>query len=482
VIEGLKRYPAYKDSGVEWLGKVPEHWQVLRGKRLFRCIDERSRTGTEELLTVSSARGVVPRRTALVTMFKAESYVGYKLCWPGDLVINSLWAWARGLGVSWYHGIVSSAYGVYRLNPGLAPTASFFHELVRSTPFQWELQVRSKGIWISRLQLTDEAFLEAPFPVPPGDERAPIVRYLAHAERHIARYIRAKRKLIKLLEEQKQAIIHRAVTRGLDPNVRLKPSGIEWLGDVPEHWEVVKLGQVLTDGPRNGISPPIAQDDSASGLSFSISAVRGGEVDVRPEDIKHVLLSARANSLSTYELKRGDILLVRGNGNVSLVGKAGLVRDDMPGYLYPDILMRIRLVKRLDPEYLVLVLNDKASREQIESLAKTTVGTFKINNQHVRQVWVAVPALDEQQILLREIRREIEQPVRAIDAAQREIDLLREYRTRLISDVVSGKLDVREAAAHLPDEPNPSLEDSIDEIAETDLDELETAVEQEVEA
>ena len=113
----LRPYPSYKPSGVPWLGDMPEHWDLKRGKMLFRCIDVRSNDGSEELLTVSSDRGVVPRSTATVTMFKAESYVGYKLCWPDDLVINSLWAWGRGLGVSRHHGIVSSAYGVYRLRP-----------------------------------------------------------------------------------------------------------------------------------------------------------------------------------------------------------------------------------------------------------------------------------------------------------------------------------------------------------------------------
>ena len=107
-------YPAYKPSGVEWLGNVPAHWEMRRGKHLFQPIDVRSDTGDEELLTVSAQRGVVPRESANVTMFKAESYAGYKLCWPGDVVINSLWAWAHGLGVSQHHGIVSSAYGVYR--------------------------------------------------------------------------------------------------------------------------------------------------------------------------------------------------------------------------------------------------------------------------------------------------------------------------------------------------------------------------------
>ena len=242
----LKPYFVYRPSGVEWLGDVPAHWEVWRGKTLFHPVDVRSQTGNEELLTVSAERGIVPRKSANVTMFKAESYVGYKLCWPGDLVINSLWAWAHGLGVSRYHGIVSSAYGVYRLLPKFKNYASFIHRLVRSIPFQWELQVRSKGIWISRLQLTDEAFLGAPFPLPPLPEQTAIVRYLGHVDERIRRYVSGKQKLIRLLEEEKQAVINQAVTGKVDvctgqPYPAYKPSGVEWLGDVPAHWKVSRV-------------------------------------------------------------------------------------------------------------------------------------------------------------------------------------------------------------------------------------------------
>ena len=228
---------------------------------MFRCIDVRSKTGEEELLTVSSERGVVPRSSATVTMFQAESYVGYKLCWPGDLVINSLWAWGRGLGVSRYHGIVSSAYGVYRLRPPYSEYSHYIHRLVRSTPFNFELRVRSKGIWISRLQLTDEAFLDALLPLPPLPEQAAIVRFLDHADRRIQRYIRAKQKLIALLEEQKQAIIHQAVTGQIDvrtgqPYPSYKDSGVEWLDDVPEHWETRRLRTVAGMRVATWISTP----------------------------------------------------------------------------------------------------------------------------------------------------------------------------------------------------------------------------------
>ena len=170
MIADLKPYPEYKESGLPWLGRMPGHWEVKRAKSIFQRIDERSKTGQEELLTVSSARGIVSRKTANVTMFKAESYLGYKLCWPGDLVINSLWAWAGGLGVSSHHGIISSAYGVYRIRPNAPMTPAFVHEVVRSSSFNWELRVRSKGVWISRLQLTDVSFLDAPMHIPPPAE------------------------------------------------------------------------------------------------------------------------------------------------------------------------------------------------------------------------------------------------------------------------------------------------------------------------
>jgi type I restriction enzyme S subunit len=254
VIEGLKPYAEYKETGLPWLDNVPKHWVTKRGKSYMTPLDVRSKTGKEELLTVSSAYGVVLRRTAKVTMFKAESYVGYKLCWPGDLVINSLWAWAGGLGVSPYHGIISTAYSVYRPRHSARIDPRFLHELVRSAAFNWELQVRSKGIWISRLQLTDTSFLDAPIPLPPPDEQAAIVRFLDHANRKVDGFIRAKRKLIALLGEQKQAIIHRAVTRGLDPDVPLKPSGIPWVGDIPAHWGALQVRRVVsfvTSGSRS---------------------------------------------------------------------------------------------------------------------------------------------------------------------------------------------------------------------------------------
>ncbi|MCG3201469.1 MAG: hypothetical protein NFCOHLIN_01339 [Gammaproteobacteria bacterium] len=447
MIGGLKPYPQMKDSGVPWLGMAPAHWDVRRGKAIFRSIDVRSSTGTEELLTVSSDRGVVPRSSATVTMFKAESYVGYKLCWPGDLVINSLWAWGRGLGVARHHGIVSSAYGVYRLRQPHKTYSGYIHELARSAPFNWELQVRSKGIWVSRLQLTDEAFLGAPFPIPPAEEQAAIVRFLDHADRRIRRYIRAKQKLIKLLEEQKQAIIHRAVTRGLDPNVRLKPSGVEWLGDVPEHWEVRRLKDVA--GVQTGLTLGKAYlgSPTESYPYLRVANVQVGRVDLR--HVKHIDVPER-EALGAM-LRSGDVLMTEG-GDIDKLGRGCVWHAEIPVCLHQNHVFAVRCDRSLLlPEFLVGLMASQHGRAYFQLTAKQTTNLAATNSTTLRAFPILRPPLDEQQAIIDDIARQTVALSNAVKDAQREISFLREYHTRLIGDVVTGKLDVREAAARLPE-------------------------------
>lgn len=450
MILDLKPYPEMKDSGLLWLGAIPEHWDIKRGKAIFRCIDIRSSNGKEELLTVSSNRGVVPRSSATVTMFKAESYIGYKLCWSSDLVINSLWAWAGGLGVSQYHGIVSSAYGVYRLRPPYEDYAAFIHELVRSTPFNWELKVRSKGIWISRLQLTDEAFLGAPFPLPPAHEQRAIVRFLNYVDQKIGRYIRAKQKLVKLLEEQKKTIIHSVITRGLDPKVPLKPSAVEWLGDVPAHWEEMFLGRCLRRIDQ-GWSPVAAEGEISSDqwAVLTLSSVKKGAFD--PFAIKPIPTSARIPD--GIEIKNGDLLLTRSNTR-DLVGDACIVGSTRPKTVISDLIYRLTPeVTFFEPKYLMFQLISPHGRRQIEQDARGSSGTMpKISQRHIKSWRVLVPPIEEQRKIVAAIENVTRRIFEAVNRTQKEIGLLREYRTRLISDVVTGKLDVREAAAQLPQE------------------------------
>ena len=455
---GARPYPAYKPSGIPWLGDVPEHWDVQRGKALLVPVDMRSTTGSEELLTVSAQHGIVPRESANVTMFKAESYIGYKLCWPGDLVINSLWAWARGLGVSQYHGIVSSAYGVYRSLPMAHP--QFIHLLVRSIPFQWELQVRSKGVWVSRLQLTDEAFLGAPFPLPALPEQAAIVRYLDHMDRRIRRYVSAKRRLIALLEEEKQAVINQAVTRGLDPNVRLKSSGVEWLGDVPEHWEMRPLKRwvstKITDGPHE--TPDFLDD----GIPFmSAESMVEGRLDFSR---RRGLISREQHKLYCRKCRpqRNDIFLCKSGattGKVAIVDTA-----DEFSVWSPLALIRVDSQKVL-AHLLFAVLQASYVQRQVEdSWSYGTQPNLAMNA--MERIAVVLPPIMEQRKVLAYLGRATNKISEAIARTRRQIELVEEYRTRLIADVVTGKLDVREAAARLPDEPDDADRSDADGEAE----------------
>lgn len=476
LIVSLKPYATMKDTGLPWLGSVPNHWEIKRGKNLFRCIDIRSRTGDEELLTVSSVRGVIPRSATSVTMFQAESYVGHKLCWPGDLVINSLWAWAKGLGVSRYHGIVSTAYGVYRLRNPEQNSSDFFHELVRSSPFQWELQVRSKGIWTSRLQLTDYAFLDAPFPVPPPNEQVAIVRFLNHADRRIRRVIRTKQKMIALLNEQKQAIIHQAVTRGLDPGARLKPSGVEWLGELPEHWDVRRL-KTLVRRIDQGVSP---QAENYLAESGSWGVVKAGCVNRGIfRETEHKRLPSGFVVNPALSISVGDILVSRASGSPQLVGSAARVGSLNYRLILSDKTFRPILKEGVDPAFMVLAMNSSYYRQQVERAISGAEGLA--NNlplSSLKTFIFAIPPQREQSAVAEAISEITGQLAATLQRAEAEISLLKEYHARLIADVVTGQLDVRAAVAQLQDEVEEAeandaldlLEDIEEAGLETDLD------------
>ncbi|MCE7977456.1 MAG: hypothetical protein DYH03_09985 [Nitrospira sp. NTP1] len=463
MIADLKPYQAYKDSGVPWLGKVPEHWEVLPNRAIFTEIKEHDHP-EGQMLSVTITKGVIRQQALLADSSKKDSSnqdkSAYKLVRPGDIAYNKMRAWQGAIGVSDFQGIVSPAYVIQRPHHGV--DSRYLHYLLRTPAFAKEAERWSYGITSDMWSLRPEHFRMIYCSRPSNSEQAAIVRFLDHADRLIKRYILAKQRLIKLLEEQKHGIIHRAVTRGLDPNVRLKPSGIKWLGEVPKHWEVMPLRHLLSLGPKNGVSP--TSSSSGGVLSFSISAVRDGRIRIAGNE-KYVALDAAR--VTGFSIASGDILLVRGNGNLALVAKCGLVEQYPANCIYPDILMKIRPNSKMVAEFMVLAINSLYVSNQVPSFAKTTNGTFKISGASVRSLLVAVPPLPEQEKILEDLLRSTADIDCAIKRTGCEVALLREYRTRLIVDIVTGKLDVREAVAKLPeetDEPNPL--DDVETLAE----------------
>ncbi len=214
VTRGLDPKVKLRDSGVPWLGEIPAHWDIERARWLFRERDFRSESGDEELLTVSHLTGVTPRSEKDVTMFEAETNEGYKVCEPGDLVINTLWAWMGAMGRSPVRGIVSPAYNVYE--PGHRLEPAYVDALVRVPVFGQEVKRYSKGVWSSRLRLYPEGFYEVRLPVPPVREQAAIVAHIATATARLDAASAATERTIALLKERRSALIAAAVTGQLD--------------------------------------------------------------------------------------------------------------------------------------------------------------------------------------------------------------------------------------------------------------------------
>lgn len=246
----LPKYEACKDSGVEWLGEIPKYWNVRKLKYLLKEVNHRSEDGKENLLSVSQYTGVTLRSNKLSEgdlLTNAESLEGYKIVKVNDLVSNIMLAWNGSLGFSNYDGIVSPAYAVYRLNAGL--DQQFFHYLLRTDLYKAEYKRQSTGVIESRLRLYTDSFYDIFGLLPSAVEQTLIANFLDQKTAQIDAAIAIKEQQIELLKERKQIIIQQAVTQGLDPNVPMKDSGVEWIGQIPEHWEVKKLkhGLLLTN-------------------------------------------------------------------------------------------------------------------------------------------------------------------------------------------------------------------------------------------
>jgi type I restriction enzyme, S subunit len=468
VIGELKPYADYVDSGQDWLGSVPSHWGQLRAKRLFREVDERSTTGKEELLSVSHITGVTPRRLKTVTMFMAESNVGHKVCRPGDLVINTLWAWMSALGVTRDTGIVSPAYGVYRplADGGILP--SYADHLLRTRTYAAEYQRRSTGVNSSRLRLYPEQFLRIPVLVPPIAEQAAVVRFLDWANGRLERAVWAKRKVITLLMEQRQIIIHRAVTRGLESGARFKQTGIPWLGDIPAHWEVRRL-RTLVRRIDQGVSP-LAAGFLAEGDSWGV--LKSGCVNRGIfRETEHKRLPPEFAVDPAIVIAIGDVLISRACGSPSLVGSVGRVKSLRYQLILSDKTFRAAFQSSVDPNFMVYAMNCRYYRHQVEQAISGAEGMA--NNlplSSLKDFRFAIPPTAEAEMIATRLSYETATIDKRVAHLEGEIQLLREYRTRLTADVVIGRLDVRQVAAHLPDEAVLDLaDDAIDESDDAEL-------------
>jgi type I restriction enzyme S subunit len=452
MIADLKPYPEYKGSEQAWLGRVPRHWPVLPNRALFAEVKEREHPD-EEMLSVTITQGVIRQKSLLAGTSKKDSSnldkSAYKLVCPRDIAYNKMRAWQGAIGASELRGIISPAYVVMRLREQ-RNLPRYFHHLYRTPHFAKEAERWSYGITSDMWSLRPEHFKMIYTPQPPPEEQAVMVRFLDYANVRLERAIRAKRKVIALLHEQKQAITHRAVTRGLDPTVPLKPSGIPWLGDTPKHWEVTALRRYWQVTDCKHLTVPFVDE------GIPLSSV----VEVQPFSLN--LSRCKKTKPEWYQVlieggrkpKRGDLIYCR---NAS-VGACALVETDIDFAMGQDVCL-IRSQSQ-NQRFLNYLLHSPFMEHQLELLLVGS--TFKrINISEIKALAVLVPPKEEQDAVCKFLDSDLATYDSAIGRLEREIALLREYRTRLVADVVTGKLDVRPAARQLPAEPG-AFQDSAD--------------------
>lgn len=449
-------YVTYKETGISWLGEIPDHWQLLPNRALFYEVN-RKNFPDEELLSVTIAKGVIRQQELLTNSSKKDSSnenkAKYKLVVPNDIVYNKMRAWQGAIGVSNYRGIVSPAYIIFRLRE--QSNSNYYHYLFRTPNFAKEAECWSYGITSDQWSLRYDDFKRIYSPLPPANEQDIIVRYLNSITNRINRLIRAKRRMIELLNEQKQAIIQFAVTRGLYPDVPLKPSGVEWLGDIPAHWVITPLRRYWDVIDCKHLTVPFLEN----GIPLaSVAEVQTFELDLSnckftsPESYQHLISRGRKPN-------KGDIIFCR---NVS-VGASAYVTTDVEFAMGQDVCL-IRSTEQ-NNRFLNYVIHSKVIKEQLERLMVGS--TFKrINVEDIRNFTVCIPPLIEQDDISKYLDKHSSQIYRAKTKILQEIDILKEYRIRLISDVVTGKLDVR--GAELPALDEMDLIDEIDTGEEDD--------------
>jgi type I restriction enzyme S subunit len=430
----VKQYSNYADFGQQWLGDLPSHWQVMRTKLLFDLITEPAPIGnSEELLSVYTALGVKPRKELEARGNKASSTDNYWRVKQGDIIVNKLLAWMGAIGISEYNGVTSPAYDILRPKENVNPY--FYNFLFRNPIASREFKRHSRGIMDMRLRLYFTRFGDIKLPLPPIEEQDKIVEYLNFKLSKIDRFIRKKKQLIKLLNEQKTGIINHAVTKGLDPNAKMKPSGIEWFGEIPDHWEVRKLKYVINGKLKYGANEP-GGDMQENDPRY----IRITDFDKSGNLREDTFCSLKSDLAEPYLLQDGDILFARSGGTV---GKTFQFKNYKGKACYAGYLIKAEPNHSIVSSDFLFQFTNSGVYDNWKNFIFNKATIENIGADKYCNLPVIIPSLNEQIEIVEFIESESLKINKTISTIKKEIDLTQEYKTVLIADAITGKIDVR---------------------------------------
>lgn len=428
----MQRYEKYKDSGVVWIGEIPEHWECKRLGALLTVFSSKNHTD-KPLLSITREKGVILRDLDDETEnhnFIPDDLSGYKLIKEGQFGMNKMKAWQGSYGISDYDGIVSPAYFIFNVAEEIYP--KFFHRAIRSKFYVAHFGSASDGVRIGQWDLSKPRMREIPFFIPPISEQQTIATFLDDKTAKIDQTIANKQKEIELLKERRQILIQKAVTKGLDDTVKLKDSGVEWIGEIPEHWEVRKLkyvsnvvlGKMICNEDRGNYHlKPYLKSKNIQWLKLNLDSV------------DEMWFSEK--EMSQYKLAKGDIVVSEGGE----VGKATLWNNELPECYIQNSAHKVTLNSSNNNTYHLFCFFLLGKLGVFESIVnKVSIG--HLTREKLTNINFPHPTLEEQTQIVSHLEEIKEKIAKAILLKQQEIEKLKEYKTVLIDNVVTGKVRV----------------------------------------
>lgn len=422
----MERYSSYKDSNVSWIGMIPEHWGTKQLRSFLTLFTEKGH-GDSQLLSVTREQGVIERDKEDKEEnhnFVPDDLSGYKYIEKGDFAINKMKAWQGSYAVSDYCGIVSPAYFTCKLK---GVNKEFFSRAIRSKAYVPFFTQYSKGIRVGQWDLNPNALKSIPFFLPPLAEQEKIVSYLESKTSKIDAYVADKEKEIQLLQELKQKTIADVVTKGLNPNVKMKDSGISWIGMIPEHWDTKRIASLFTGRVK-------ANSDFEYHHAFKF--YYGTLV---PKEETGDIEEYRDTYVKYSVLQKDDIMINGLNLNYDFISQRVAIAPSDGIITSAYVVARPR--KGTNAQYYNYLFKTMDNMKLFHGMG--TGIRLTLSFDELKKQLVVVPTQEEQQAIVTYIEEKCQKIDTLITELQAEIDYLKEYKQRLIADVVTGQVNVQ---------------------------------------
>ncbi|MGB5886916.1 MAG: restriction endonuclease subunit S [Acinetobacter venetianus] len=446
----FKKYDAYKNSGIDWIGEIPASWDV---KRLKAPLAERNEKNdpikTDFILSLTMHQGVIPQSEKTGGGNKPkEDLTAYKLARPNDIVLNSMNVIVGSVGLSKYFGVVSPVYYMLYVRDESKTNIGYYNYIFQSQAFQKNLGRLGTGILIKkseasgklntiRMKISMDDLNNELLPIPSFCEQNEIVDFLDRKTLEIDQAIAIKEQQIALLNERKQIVIQKVVTQGLDPNVPMKDSGVEWIGEIPEHWKISKIRYL--GATQNGISA--GGDYFGTGHPF----VSYGDVyknRVLPETVEGLAKSTLSDQKS-FSIQEGDIFFTRTSETIDEIGFASVCFKTIENAVFAGFLIRFRpflkspLIKEFSKYYFSSPMMRAYFVKEMNLVIRAS-----LSQELLKNLDVLLPSIKEQKEISEYLDDLTDKIENAVLIKYSEIDKLKEYKTTLINDAVTGKIKV----------------------------------------